>query len=129
MKAACSITVLLYLMGGGGSFSSGGPGKGMHSRLYLNVLSKYGWVHNFSAISQPFDKRCLVGVYGCVSPEWVPKLVDVMAKELVSLSQSITKVELDRAKRAAIGQVLMTLENRAVAAEDISRQVLTYGQR
>eukprot|EP00210_Caulerpa_lentillifera_P007646 g7300.t1 len=129
MKAACSMTVLLYLMGGGGSFSSGGPGKGMHSRLYLNVLSKYGWVHNFSAISQPFDKRCLAGVYGCVSPEWAPKLVEVMAKELISLSQSITKMELDRAKKAAIGQVLMTLENRAVAAEDIGRQVLTYGRR
>ena len=29
------------LMGGGGSFSAGGPGKGMFSRLYLNVLNRY----------------------------------------------------------------------------------------
>lgn len=73
--------------------------------------------------------RCLAGVYGVVSPEWAPKLIDVMSKELTSLSQSITKVELERAKKAAIGQVLMTLENRSVAAEDIGRQVLTYGHR
>lgn len=30
--------VLAKLMGGGGSFSTGGPGKGMHSRLYTRVL-------------------------------------------------------------------------------------------
>ena len=34
------------LMGGGGSFSAGGPGKGMHSRLckfYLYLLLLYSW--------------------------------------------------------------------------------------
>lgn len=30
--------VLQSLLGGGGSFSAGGPGKGMFSRLYVNVL-------------------------------------------------------------------------------------------
>jgi hypothetical protein len=38
------MTVLTYLMGGGNSFSSGGPGKGMHSRLYTRVLNQYHWV-------------------------------------------------------------------------------------
>lgn len=32
--------VLNTLMGGGGSFSAGGPGKGMFSRLYIDVLHK-----------------------------------------------------------------------------------------
>ena len=32
--------VLNIMMGGGGSFSAGGPGKGMYSRLYTNVLNK-----------------------------------------------------------------------------------------
>ncbi|XP_029143915.1 mitochondrial-processing peptidase subunit alpha-like [Arachis hypogaea] len=32
-KDAIILTVLQMLMGGGGSFSAGGPGKGMHSRL------------------------------------------------------------------------------------------------
>ena len=30
---------LQMLMGGGGSFSAGGPGKGMHSRLCMLSLS------------------------------------------------------------------------------------------
>ena len=33
-------SVVNMLMGGGGSFSAGGPGKGMFSRLYLNVLNR-----------------------------------------------------------------------------------------
>lgn len=37
--------------------------------------------------------------------------------------------ELERAKKAAISSVLMNLESRAVVAEDIGRQVLTYGHR
>lgn len=36
-----AICTLQMLMGGGGSFSAGGPGKGMHSRLYRNVLNRY----------------------------------------------------------------------------------------
>jgi len=32
--------VLNMLMGGGGSFSAGGPGKGMYTRLYTNVLNR-----------------------------------------------------------------------------------------
>jgi mitochondrial-processing peptidase subunit alpha len=36
--ASCVINTM---MGGGGSFSAGGPGKGMYSRLYLNVLNKH----------------------------------------------------------------------------------------
>jgi len=33
--------VLNMMMGGGGSFSAGGPGKGMFTRLYLNVLNRF----------------------------------------------------------------------------------------
>lgn len=32
--------VLQTLLGGGGSFSAGGPGKGMYTRLYVDVLHK-----------------------------------------------------------------------------------------
>ena len=33
--------VLNTMMGGGGSFSAGGPGKGMYTRLYTNVLNRF----------------------------------------------------------------------------------------
>lgn len=36
--------VLQSLMGGGGSFSAGGPGKGMYTRLYVDVLNRYEFI-------------------------------------------------------------------------------------
>jgi len=56
LYAAC---VLHTLMGGGGSFSAGGPGKGMHSRLYRNVLNQYHWVESATAFNTCYsDSGC-----------------------------------------------------------------------
>lgn len=38
------LCVLNTMMGGGASFSAGGPGKGMYTRLYQNILNRYGYV-------------------------------------------------------------------------------------
>ena len=46
-----------------------------------------------------------------------------------ALTKDVKKEDLERAKNAAICQVLVNLESRAVVAEDIGRQVLTYGHR
>ena len=37
-------SLLNTMMGGGVSFSAGGPGKGMYSRLCLNILNKFVFV-------------------------------------------------------------------------------------
>lgn len=39
-KDFIALCVLNMMMGGGGSFSAGGPGKGMYTRLYTNVLNR-----------------------------------------------------------------------------------------
>ena len=52
-----------------------------------------------------------------------------MCKELQAVAQDVPAGEVERAKAAAISSVLMNLESRAVVAEDIGRQVLTYGHR
>ena len=59
-----TFAVMNSLMGGGGSFSAGGPGKGMYSQLYLNVLNQHHLV--YSALAQNFSSSdaglfCLFG--------------------------------------------------------------------
>ena len=49
--------------------------------------------------------------------------------DLQAVASKVTDEELERAKKATISSVLMNLESRAVVAEDIGRQVLTYGHR
>ncbi|XP_040873136.1 mitochondrial-processing peptidase subunit alpha isoform X3 [Glycine max] len=129
-KDAIALTVLQMLMGGGGSFSAGGPGKGMHSRLYLNVLNEYQQIQSFSAFNSIFNNTGLFGIYASTSPDFVPKTVDIAAKELIAIASpgQVTQVQLDRAKKSTKSAVLMNLESRMIASEDIGRQILTYGE-
>ena len=42
---------------------------------------------------------------------------------------AVTEEELARAKAATVSSILMNLESKAIVAEDIGRQILTYGER
>uniref|UniRef100_A0A2P2JWH7 Complex III subunit II n=2 Tax=Rhizophora mucronata TaxID=61149 RepID=A0A2P2JWH7_RHIMU len=130
-KEAVVLTVLQMLMGGGGSFSAGGPGKGMHSRLYLRVLNEYQQLQSFSAFNSIFNNTGLFGIYASTSSDFVPKAVDLAAEELIAIATpgQVTQAQLKRAKESTKSAVLMNLESRMVVAEDIGRQVLTYGER
>ncbi|KAL9323071.1 hypothetical protein ACSQ67_011124 [Phaseolus vulgaris] len=130
-KEAIILTVLQMLMGGGGSFSAGGPGKGMHSRLYLHVLNEYQQIQCFSAFNSLFNNTGLFGIYATTSSDFVEKAVDLAAKELIALASpgQVSQVQLDRAKESTKSAILMNLESRIIASEDIGRQILTYGER
>ncbi|KAL6140793.1 hypothetical protein ACLB2K_059086 [Fragaria x ananassa] len=130
-KEAIILTVLQLLMGGGGSFSAGGPGKGMHSRLYLRVLNHHQEIQSFTAFNSLFNESGLFGIYASTGSAFASEAVEIAAKELLSIATpgQVTDVELKRAKEATKAAVLMNLESRVIASEDIGRQVLTYGER
>ncbi|RDX84491.1 Mitochondrial-processing peptidase subunit alpha, partial [Mucuna pruriens] len=130
-REAIVLTVLQMLMGGGGSFSAGGPGKGMHSRLYLRVLNEYQQLQSFSAFNSIFNNTGLFGIYANTSSDFVAKAVDIAAKELIAIASpgQVSHVQLQRAKESTKSAVLMNLESRMIASEDIGRQILTYGER
>ncbi|KAI3524678.1 hypothetical protein L1887_03341 [Cichorium endivia] len=127
-KEAMALTVLQMLMGGGGSFSAGGPGKGMYSRLYLRVLNEYPEIQSFSAFNSIYNHTALFGIQATTSSDFVSKAVDIAVKELLAVATN-GEVQLDRAKQSTKSAILMNLESRMVASEDIGRQVLTYGER
>ncbi|AQK98040.1 Putative mitochondrial processing peptidase alpha subunit family protein [Zea mays] len=115
-RDAAIMTVIQTLMGGGGSFSTGGPGKGMHSRLSLRVLNKYHFVESLSAFSNVYDNTGLFGIYLTTSPYHVAKAVDIAISELIAVATpgEVTEVELRRAKNSTISSVLMNLESRVI---------------
>ncbi|KAL4556021.1 hypothetical protein LXL04_038656 [Taraxacum kok-saghyz] len=240
------------LMGGGGSFSAGGPGKGMYSRLYLRVLNEYPDIHSFLAFNSIYNNTAIFGIQAttailkslsfqiknkklqiwsrmtfqlavlillaCVeasitftefsldpgqyrvkmkpdftvdhllghkirakrsssgsggssatspagnvppggattkpagieppvsifetrklsmdpeelrkSSEFATNSIDVAAKELITVATNgVNQVQLDRAKQSTKSAILMNLESRIVASQDIGRQILTYGER
>jgi processing peptidase subunit alpha len=131
VRGATAMTVLQLLLGGGGSFSAGGPGKGMYSRLYTRVLNRHAWAHACTGFHSLYNDSGLVGIHATCDAPRAADMADVLCAELQACAQpgGITAAELERAKAATISSVLMNLESRAVVAEDIGRQVLTYGER
>lgn len=128
-EGSIAVTVLQFLLGGGGSFSSGGPGKGMHSRLYERILNHHGWVSHTAAFNSIYDTTGIVGVFTTTDGAHAEDAVNIVCKELQAVATGVTEAELSRAKKATVSAVLSNLESRAIVAEDIGRQILTYGNR
>jgi processing peptidase subunit alpha len=121
--------VLNMIMGGGGSFSAGGPGKGMYTRLYINVLNRHHWMHNAMAHHHAYRDSGIFCIHASAHPSMMKDVVEVIARELVIIKDGIGKTELDRAKTQLQSVLLMNLESRPVVFEDIGRQVLASGKR
>jgi processing peptidase subunit alpha len=54
--------VLQTLLGGGNSFSAGGPGKGMYSRLYRQVLNRYFSAESAESFTAFHGESGLLGI-------------------------------------------------------------------
>lgn len=122
--------VLSKLLGGGASFSAGGPGKGMYSRLYLNVLNRAPWVESAYAGVEMYNDEGLLCLQGSSRPGEVGDLLNVLGSELCKVADGdITDEELSRAKNMLRSDVMMNLEHRSVIVEDTARQILCYGER
>merc|ERR1719447_507686 len=94
-----ALCVLNMIMGGGDSFSAGGPGKGMYTRLY-----------------------------GGAGPESSEELTTVMVREAINmLARPPSDKEMNRAKQALASNICFEFENRQIVFEDIARQVQVYG--
>lgn len=119
--------VLQTLLGGGQSFSAGGPGKGMYSRLYTQVLNQYRWAEACLAQTHFCESVGLWGITASAPPQQARDMAIVCCHHLIQAA-NVSEVELDRARKMLQSNVLTQLESRLVLFEDLSRQVLTYGK-
>jgi len=123
-----ALCILQSMLGGGGSFSAGGPGKGMYSRLMENVLNKHNWVESAECVANTYDTSGVFGFKGTVTPDKVPDLLKTFLEQAVHMKGPISDEELSRAKNALKGSIYMQLEQSRLQAEDLVRQTLTYGK-
>lgn len=129
-----ALATLQTLLGGGGSFSAGGPGKGMYSRLYTKVLNQHGWVESCVAFNQSYTDSGFFGISGSCNPARVTDMLEVMCRELANLTldfghSSLQIAEVNRAKNQLRSSLLMNLESRMVELEDLGRQVQVHGRK
>lgn len=129
-----ALATLQTLLGGGGSFSAGGPGKGMYSRLYTNVLNQHGWIESCVAFNHSYTDSGLFGIAASCHPQAVHALADVILKELKNTFvttgyHGLNTTEVNRAKNQLRSSLLMNLESRMVELEDLGRQVQVHGRK
>lgn len=122
-----ALTVLQMLLGGGGSFSTGGPGKGMHTRLFTEVLNRYHWVESCQANSMMYSDSGIFSIYGTVLPQHAGDFVTIVSRIISSLA-SFSQIEVQRAKNALKSGIYMNLETKSVMMEDVGRQLVMGGK-
>ncbi|KAJ1998833.1 Mitochondrial-processing peptidase subunit alpha [Coemansia thaxteri] len=139
---------LQMLLGGGGSFSAGGPGKGMYSRLYTRVLNQHAWIESCAAFHHCYADSGLFGISASCRPRNEHALLDVIATELEAVAlgrpaassrtssrrpytahDGLSTLEVRRAKNQLKSNLLMNLESRMVQLEDLGRQVQVSGHK
>lgn len=125
------LAVLNSMMGGGGAFSAGGPGKGMYTRLYTSVLNRHHWIESCHMFNYAYSDTGLFGITASVPPhpEAHTQVIEILCGELLRAATRIGDVELQRAKNQLQSNMLMSLESRIVELEDLGKQVGMINQR
>ena len=150
-----ALATMQILLGGGGSFSagicqnnfisiasetvrsSGGPGKGMYSRLYTHILNRQPQIDHCASFHHLYTDTSLFGLfasflpsssatrksspyYGSTPSQVLPHLAHQLS---LLLYQDVPQVELNRARNQLKSSLMMALESRSVEVEDLGRQV------
>ncbi|WFD31190.1 mitochondrial processing peptidase [Malassezia sp. CBS 17886] len=129
-----ALATLQMLLGGGGSFSAGGPGKGMYSRLYSNVLNQFHAVDHCAAFHHCYADSGLFGIAISADRNFNASIPHLLTRELLLCTSSnyrgsVTQTELGRAKNQLKSSLVMALESRLVEVEDLGRQVQVHGHK
>ncbi|XP_003564704.1 mitochondrial-processing peptidase subunit alpha [Brachypodium distachyon] len=129
-KDFVTVSVLQTLLGGGGVFSWGRSGKGLHSRLN-RLVNEFDQIKSISAFKDVHSNTGIFGIHTSTEAAFVPKAIDLAARELTSLATpgQVDQTQLDRAKASAKSAILTSLESKASATEDMGRQVLAFADR
>lgn len=135
-----ALATLQMLLGGGSSFSAGGPGKGMFSRLYTSLLNRYHDIEHCSAFHHCYNDTGLFAINISVNSKFIKSAPYLLADQLDGLMspsfvpgntrrEPISAQELQRAKNQLKSSLVMMLESRLVQVEDLGRQALSTGHK
>jgi len=123
------IAVLQLLLGGGNSFSVGGPGKGMFARMYSNVMNYHHWINSAVAMNLSYNDCGLFYIQGGCPSDRTNDMLSILVREVGNVAHSVSQEEVSRARNQLKSSLLMNLESKSITAEDIGRQVLGLGRR
>eukprot|EP00543_Licmophora_paradoxa_P002599 CAMPEP_0202459336 /NCGR_PEP_ID=MMETSP1360-20130828/34764_1 /ASSEMBLY_ACC=CAM_ASM_000848 /TAXON_ID=515479 /ORGANISM="Licmophora paradoxa, Strain CCMP2313" /LENGTH=429 /DNA_ID=CAMNT_0049080353 /DNA_START=152 /DNA_END=1441 /DNA_ORIENTATION=+ len=112
-----------------GSYDRGsGVGKNVATRLGQEIAT-HDCAHSISTFNTCYKDTGLFGVYAVAKDNTLDDLMFYTMNNLVRLVHTPSDEEVERAKVNLKAAMLMGLDGHSNVAEDIGRQLLTYGRR
>ncbi len=103
-------------------------GGGMSSRLFQEIREKRGLAYSIYAFGSSFIDGGLFGVYAGCAEEDSQDVGDLIADELVRVTEGISPPELERARTQLKAGLLMSRESTSSRCETAARQMLVFGR-
>ncbi len=82
-------------------YTRNGPGSGVSSRLYRNVVASNDFVEAASAFNASYSDSGVWGVYAEAQRNHVPQVAELLASQLNSVAANVDDSELSRARNQA----------------------------
>jgi predicted Zn-dependent peptidase len=103
-------------------------GGGMSSRLFQEVRELRGLCYSIYAFHAPYADTGMFGLYAGTDAIDAPELMRVVVDQITAAADSITDIEIARAKAQMKAGLLMALESSSARAEQLARQMIVHGR-
>lgn len=121
-----AVSVIQTLLGGGTSFSSGGPGKGMHTKLFREVINREGWIHGIECVTAWYRDAGLAGLYGQVEHQYAPQLQNMLIFHAATIPERVDDSHWEMAKNQLMSQLILLGETRDLYLEEAGKYLLLH---
>ena len=103
-------------------------GGGMSSRLFQTVREERGLAYAIHSFDWTYEDTGLFGFYAASAAANIPELMPVALDCLAEATETLTEVEVARAKAQLKVSLLTALESSSARAEQIARQHMAFGR-
>lgn len=103
-------------------------GAGVSSRLFQEIREKRGLAYSIYSFVSSYLDTGILGVYAGASKKRVVEVIELIVKEMKGLKDSVTEVELQRAKDQIKGNLILALESTNSRMQNIARQEIYFGR-
>jgi predicted Zn-dependent peptidase len=105
-------------------------GGGMSSRLFQNIREKEGLVYTVSSYHSGYLHGGYEAIYAATNPNNLERVLELTLGELRNLKRDgVTAKELENAKRAIKGSILLSLESTVSRMSGLARQEYYFGRQ
>eukprot|EP00756_Hemistasia_phaeocysticola_P010712 Hpha_TRINITY_DN15036_c1_g8::TRINITY_DN15036_c1_g8_i1::g.123301::m.123301/K01412/PMPCA, MAS2; mitochondrial-processing peptidase subunit alpha len=116
------------LLGGGSAFSSGGPGKGLQTKLFRECLCTYRWLDSVECITASYTDAGLIGIHGTAPHIQTNELLQVLGHQLATVPQRLKPEAIEIGRHQLRAQLFFSLEERGPSVDEVGRALMLRGK-